>query len=235
MAQQTAHRDGRRRMRTQRQDAGDAVGRGTARRLMQQAGVSVAGRRRRGPKTTESRHGSGVAPHLRERHCEVVAPQVAWCGEVTDIWTEAGGWYPSGRVDRYARQGVGWARRAPRDTPWVRKALERALGRRQPGAGLRHQSDRGAQSARQADRGMLSAQGLACSRRGKGECFDKAVAERFFGSLKGERTSKRYDRTRQAARDDLIDSIEMFYNRWRQHSSLGSVSPNAYEKIVRAA
>jgi putative transposase len=235
IAQQTAHSYGSRRMSKQLQDEGYAVGRGKARRLMKQAGVSVEGRRRRGPKTTDSRHGYGVAPNLLERHFDVAAPNVAWCGDVTYIWTEEGWLYTSVLVDLYSRKVVGWAMSEHLDTQLVRKALEMALGRRQPGAGLIHHSDRGSQYASHAYRGILSAHGMACSMSGKGECLDNAVAERFFGSLKGERTSKRYYRTRQEARDDIIDYIEMFYNSWRKHSYLGYVSPNAYEKIVRAA
>ena len=108
-----------------------------------------------------------------------------------------------------------------------------ALGRRQPDVGLMHHSDHGSQYASHASRGMLSDHGMACSMRGKGDCLDNAVAERFFGSLKRERTSKRYYVTRQAARADIIDYLEMFYNSWRKHAYLGYVSPNAYEKIAR--
>jgi transposase InsO family protein len=93
-----------------------------------------------------------------------------------------------------------------------------------PEAGLIHHSDRGSQYASHAYRGILADQGIACSMSGKGDCLDNAVAERFFGSLKRERTSKR-----------IIDYIEMFYNSWCKHSYLGYVSLNAYEKIVRAA
>jgi transposase InsO family protein len=121
------------------------------------------------------------------------------------------------------------------DTPLVTDALEMALGRRQPDAGLMHQSDRGSQYASHAYRGLLAEHGLECSMSGKGDGLDKAVAERFVGSLKRERTSERYYRTRQEARDDIIDYIEMFYNRWRKHLYLGYVSPNEYEKIARVA
>ena len=121
------------------------------------------------------------------------------------------------------------------DTQLVMDALEMALGRRRPPIGLVHHSDRGSQYASHAYRALLADHGMTCSMSGKGDCLDNAVAERFFGSLKRERTSKRSYRTRQEARDDVIDSIEMFYNSWRKHSYLGYVSPNAYEKIARAA
>ena len=234
ISEKTHHRDGSRRMTKQLQDEGYEVGRFKVRRLMKQAGVSVEGRRR-GPKTTDSRHGYGVAPNLLERHFDVMAPNVAWCGDITFIWTEEGWLYTSVLVDLYSRKVVGWAMSDHVDTPLVADALEMALGRRQPEAGLMHHSDRGSQYASYAYRGLLAEYGIACSMSGKGDCLDNAVAERFFGSLKRERTSKRYYRTRQEARDDVIDYIEMFYNSWRKHSYLGYVSPNEYEKIARAA
>ena len=92
IAEKTHHRSGSRRMTRQLQDEGYEVGRFTVRRFMQQAGVSVEGRRRRGPKTTDSRHGYGVAPNMLERNGDVMAPHVAWCGDITSLWTEEGWW-----------------------------------------------------------------------------------------------------------------------------------------------
>ena len=96
-----------------------------------------------------------------------------------------------------------------------------------------HHSDRGSQYACHAYRELLAEHGIECSMSGKGDCFDNAVVERFLGSVKRERTSKRYYLTRQEARDDVIDSIGMFSNSWRTHSYLGYISPNAYGKIAR--
>ena len=121
------------------------------------------------------------------------------------------------------------------DTHLATDALELALGRRQPDAGLLHRSDRGAQYASHAYRELLAHHGIAGSMSGKEDGLDKAVAERFLGSVQRERTSTRSYRTRQAARTDRIDYIERFSNRGRQQSYLGYVSPKAYEKIVRAA
>jgi transposase InsO family protein len=235
ISEKTHHSYGSRRMTQQLQDEGDDVGRFKVRRLMKQAGVSVEGRRRRGPKTTESRHGYGVAPNLLARNFDVTAPNVAWCGDVTYIWTEEGWLYTSVLLDLDSRKVVGWSMSEHIDTQLVTGALEMALGRRQPAAGLMHHSDRGSQYASHAYRAMLADHSIACSLSGKGNGLDNAVAERFFGSWKRERTSKRYYRTRQEARADIIDYIEMFYNSWRKHSYLGYVSPNAYEKIARAA
>jgi putative transposase len=121
------------------------------------------------------------------------------------------------------------------DPKLVTNALQMAVGRRQPAQGLLHHSARGSQYARHAYRGLLSKHGMACSRSRKGDGVDNAVAERFFGSLQREWTGDRFYATRQAARDDVIEYIERFYNSRRKHSSLGYVSPNAYEKIAQAA
>ena len=235
ISERTHHSYGSRRLSKQLQDEGYDVGRFKVRRLMKQAGVSVEGRRRRAPKTTDSRHGYGVAPNVLARNFDVAAPNVAWCGDVTYIWTEEGWLYTSVLLDLYSRKVVGWSMSDHMDTQLVRDALEMALGRRKPRAGLIHHSDRGSQYASHAYRGILADHGLVCSMSGKGECLDNAVAERFFGSLKRERTSTRYYRTRQEARDDILDYIEMFYNSWRKHSYLGYVSPNEYEEIRQVA
>lgn len=235
ISEKTPHSYGSRRMTKQLQDEGYDVGRFKVRRFMKQAAVSVEGRRRRAPQTTESRHGYGVAPNVLERTFDVAAPNVAWCGDITYLGTEEGWLYVSVLLDLYARKVVGWAMSDHVDTQLVTDALEMALGRRRPPPGLVHHSDRGSQYASHAYRELLADHGIACSMSGKGDCLDNAVAERFFGSLKRERTSKCSYRTRQEARDDGIDYIEMFYNSWRKHSYLGYVSPNEYEKIVQAA
>jgi putative transposase len=176
-----------------------------------------------------------VAPNLLERHGDVEAPQVAWCGDLTYLGTAEGWWYTAVLLDVSSRQVVGWARSDHGDTQWVREAVEMARGRRRPGAGLLHHSDRGSPYASPAYRSILAEPGSACSMSGKGECLDNAVAERFLGRLKRERTSQRYYVRRQEARDDLIDYTEMFSTSWRKHSYLGDISPNAYEKIAQAA
>jgi putative transposase len=108
-------------------------------------------------------------------------------------------------------------------------------GPRHPAAGLLHHADRGSQYASDAYQDLLVAYGIVCSMSGKGECLDNAVAERFFGSLKREWTVRRSYTTRRGVSDDIITYIEMCYNSRRQHSYLGYVSPNAYEKLARVA
>jgi putative transposase len=114
-------------------------------------------------------------------------------------------------------------------------AWRMALGRRQPAAGLLHHADRGRHYASHTYQDMLATHGIVCRLSRQGECLDKAVAARFFGSLTRAWTAHRYDATRQEARDDMIAAIEMFYNSRRKHSYLGYVSPNAYEQCARVA
>jgi transposase InsO family protein len=235
IADDTRSSYGSRRMAKQLQAEGFAVGRAKARRLMNQAGVVVQRPKRRGPVTTDSRHGYVVAPNLLARQFDVAKPDQVWVGDISYMWTAEGWLYVSTLLDLYSRKVVGWAMSSRCDTPLVQDTLQMALGRRHPSAGLLHHSDRGSQYASYAYQDLLADHGIVCSMSGKGECLDNAVAERFFGSLKREWTAHRSYATRQEARDDIIAYIEMFYNSRRQHSYLGYVSPNAYEKLARVA
>lgn len=235
IAAQTRQSYGSRRMAKQLQDEGFAVGRTKARRLMKEAGVAVRHAKPRGPVTTDSRHGYGVAENILARQFDVAKPDQVWAGDITYVWTAEGWLYVSTLLDLYSRKVVGWAMSSHIDTALVQEALRMALGRRMPAAGLLHHSDRGSQYASHAYRDLLADHGIICSMSGKGECLDNAVAERFFGSLKREWTSHRHYATRQEARDDIIAYIEMFYNSTRKHSYLGYVSPNDYEKCARVA
>ena len=235
IARETRQSYGSRRMAKQLQDEGFSVGRAKARRLMQAADVSVRCPRARGPVTTDSRHGYGIADNVLARQFDVAKPDHAWSGDITYIWTAEGWLYLSVLLDLYSRKVVGWAMSSHIDTALVQHALEMALGRRLPSAGLVHHSDRGSQYASHAYRNLLADHEIICSMSGKGDCLDNAVAERFFGSLKREWTSHCNYATRQEAKDDIIDYIEMFYNSRRKHSYLGYVSPNDYEKCSLVA
>ena len=191
MHAETGQSDGSRRMAKPLQEEGVWVGRWKARRVMPPAGVSVRGRSRRRPQTTDSRHGVRVAANLLERPCDVDRPNTAWCGDITSLWTEAGWVYVSVLVDWYARNVVGWAMRHHLAVTLVADALHRALGRRSPAAGLMHHSDRGSQYACHVYRGLLADNGVQCRMSRQGDCLDHAVAERFLGSLKRERTTPR--------------------------------------------
>jgi putative transposase len=169
------------------------------------------------------------------RQGDVAKPEQAWAGDSTYIWTAEGWLYRSGLWDVYSRKVVGWARSSHIDTTLGSHALARALGRRRPSAGLWPHADRGSHDARHAYRNLLADQGIICSRRGKGDGLDKAVAERFWGSLQRAWTAPCAYATRQEAKADIIAYIEMFYNSKRKHSYLGYVSPNDYEKCALVA
>jgi putative transposase len=235
IAAETRHSYGSRRMAKQLQDDGFAVGRYQARRLMRQAKVTVQRPKQRHPVTTDSRHGYTVAPNLLARQFAVEKPDQVWVGDITYVWTAEGWLYLGVLLDLYSRKVVGWAMSQRVDAALVQEALQMALGRRQPAAGLIHHSDRGSQYACGAYQTLLAASGIRCSMSRKGDCLDNAVAERFFGSLKGERTLLRHYATRQEAWDDVLDYIEMFYNSKRLHSYLGYVSPNDFERLARVA
>jgi putative transposase len=211
-------------------EEGFQVGRYKVRRLMKDAG---GGQRRntRKPQTTDSRHGYGVAANVLDCQFDVTKPNVAWAGDLTYVWTQEGWLYVAVLLDLYSRKVVGWLLGSRMDVGLVQGALDMAIGRRHPEPGLIHHTDRGSQYGCHAYRDMLSQHGMVCSRSGKGECLDNAVAERFFGSLKRAWTSHRDYKTRQEARDDIIEYIEMFYNSNRNHSYLGYVSPNEYEEV----
>jgi putative transposase len=232
--QATGHSYGSRRMAKQLQDEGFSVGRYKARRLMKQAGISV-GRPKRRPVTTDSRHGYAVAPNLLARQFAVEQPDKVWAGDITYLWTAEGWLYLATVLDMYSRKVVGWAMSSRIDAELVQEALRMALGRRCPSAGLMHHADRGRPYACGTDQARLADNSIRCRRSRQGDGLDNAVAERFFGSFKGERTSLRHDATRQEARDDVIDDIERFYNSRRKHSYLGYVSPHAFDKFAVVA
>lgn len=225
---------GSRRMAKQLQAEGVPVGRYQARRLMQAAGVAVR-HRKRCPVTTDSRHGYAVAPNLLARQFDVEQCDTVWAGDITYLWTAEGWLYLAAVLDLHSRKVVGWAMSSRIDAALVQEALRMALGRRGPAPGLMHHSDRGSQYACGAYQELLAAHGIRCSMSRKGDCLDNAVVERFFASLKRERTALGHYVTRQEARDEVIDYIELFYNSTRLHSSLGYVSPNDFERVANLA
>src|SRR5262245_33752986 len=216
-------------MAKQLQAEGYTVGRYRARRLMQQTGVTVHRPAQRRPQTTDSRHQHGVAPNLLARQFDVEQPDQTWVGDITYVWTAEGWLYVSVLLDLYARKVVGWAMSAQIDADLVQAALQMAVGRRQPAPGVLHQTERGSQYAGQAYQELLAAQGLRWSMSRQGGGLENAVAARFFGSLKGERTAHRAYRTRHEARAEVIEYIERCYNSTRLHSYLGYRSPDEYE------
>jgi len=192
-------------------------------------------RRRRFRVTTDSRHSFPVAPNRLDRQFDVEGPDRAWGADITYLWTAEGWLYLAVVIDLFSRRVVGWALAEHMRVELVVAALAMAVGRRTPPPGLIHHSDRGSQYACHAYQAQLAQHGMLPSMSGKGDCWDNAPVERFFGSLKRERTDHVLYPTRNAAKTDVIEYIEMFYNSHRRHSYLGYVSPLAYETQAGAA
>lgn len=225
---------GSRRMARERRAQGHDVGRCRARRPMQEAGIEVR-RKRRFRLATDSRHRLPMAENLLDRQFEAGAPNRVWAADIADLWTNEGWLYLAVAIDLYARRVVGWALSDRIQAGLVCDVLRMAIGRRRPPPGLIHHSDRGSQYAGQAYRDLLREHGLTPSMSRKGNCWDNAPMERFFGSLKRERTDPRLFATRDDSRTCVVDYIEMFYNSQRRHSYLDYVGPMEYESKVNVA
>jgi len=221
---------GTRRIADDLREHGVACGRARARTLMSLAGVTVR-RRRRFKATTDSSHGLPVAPNLLERDFSAEAPDRVWAGDITYVWTREGWLYLAVVIDLFSRMVVGWSVGERITRGLVMDALCMGVGRRRPAPGLIHHSDRGVQYASSDFQELLSEFEMTCSMSRKGDCWDNAVAESFFGTLKTERVFLADYRTRDEARRDIVEYIEMFYNSRRRHSYLGNVSPRRFEEM----
>jgi putative transposase len=213
-----------------------ARGRKTSRkrvaRLMRHQGLQ-ARRKRRFRKTTDSRHGFPVAANLLQRNFQTNAPNRVWVTDITYVWTRQGWLYLAAILDLFARRVVGWAASETLETSLCLDALRMALKSRRPPPGLIHHSDRGCQYASHAYRRVLKAHGIISSMSRKGDCWDNAVAESFFGSLKAELVDEAIFAGRSEAHAALFEYIEVFYNRKRRHSRLAFVSPVQYESAFQ--
>jgi transposase InsO family protein len=205
------------------------VGRNRVARLMKENGIR-ARRKRRFRRTTDSRHSLPVARNLVRRKFEAPAPNRIWAGDITYLWTSEGWMYLAVILDLFSRRVVGWATASHLKTDLTLEALEAAIVTRLPGAGLVHHSDRGIQYASGRYRAVLASRGITCSMSRKGDCWDNAVVESFFGTLETELVPDDGWTTRAEARRELFDYIEIFYNRQRRHSYLGYVSPASFEE-----
>lgn len=209
---------------------GIPCGRVRAGTLMRLAGVSVK-RKKKFKVTTDSRHKLPVAPNLLAREFEVAKPNRIWVSDVTYVWTREGWLYLATVLDLFSRQVVGWAMSRRMTQELVMDAFMMAVWRRRPGSGLILHSDRGSQYCSHAFQHLLKESGAISSMSRKGDCWDNAVAESFFGTLKTERVSWRSYQTREEAKRDIVDYLEMFYNSRRLHSYLGYVSPRRFEEM----
>jgi len=203
---------------------GFRVGKARVERLMREHAIR-ARHKRRFRVTTDSKHNLPVAANLLARQFTPDAPNRVWSADLTYLWTDEGWLYLAVVLDLFNREVVGWAIKERMSADIVTDALTMAWFRRRPQAGLMHHSDRGSQYASEAFQAKLRDYGMRSSMSRKGNCWDNAPTESFFNSLKNERVHGRRYCTRREAIADLFDYIEVFYNRTRRHSTLGSRSP----------
>lgn len=229
LAESSRYSYGSRRMKIALNVLGFPVSRNKARKLMREAGVK-ARQRKKFKVTTNSNHKQPVFDNLLKRQFDVPQTDRVYASDVTYIWTQEGWLYLAVVIDLCSRQVVGWSMSSRMKAQLVCDALKMAVWRRRPQAGLIHHSDRGSQYASKAFRRLLKAHGVKGSMSRKGDCWDNAVSESFFGTLKTERVHHIQYKTRETARRDIVDYIEMFYNSRRRHSFLGYMSPKEYEE-----
>ena len=201
----------------------------TVARLMREVGVA-AETKRKFRCTTDSNHDRPVAENVVDRQFDPKATDRVWTADITYIATGEGWLYLAAVEDLYSRRIVGWSMGERIDSRLVVDALEMALARRRPGAGLVAHSDRGSQYASEHYQRLLAGRGITCSMSRRGNCWDNAPMESFFASLRKELTRGGSFATRAEARAEVFEYVEVFYNQVRRHSSLGYLSPNEYER-----
>lgn len=213
---------------------GERISRKRTIRLMQEAGLKARVRTRY-KATTDSDHDQPIAANLLQQTFTAERPNQRWVGDTTQLVIgESGKLYLAVIVDLFSRFVVGWAVSACNDRHVTLKALEMALKRRGPERGLLHHSDQGSTYASDDYQRVLGSRGITCSMSRRGNCYDNAVMESFFSTLKSE-LGERFESNGEA-KMQLFDYIEVFYNQRRRHSAAGRLSPAAYErKMTQAA
>jgi transposase InsO family protein len=227
-------RYGRRRMTPEVSEAlGQRLNHKRIGRLMRKHGLCSRKRRPFRVVTTDSRHDHPIAPNVIERDFAATAPNQKWLADLTYVRTDEGWLYLALVIDLFARKIVGWASSDSMPQELTIEALRVALGWRDPDAGLVHHSDRGSQYAAGDYRKVLAARGITVSMSRKGDCWDNAPMESLNGTLKVECVHGEHFRTREQARQAIIEYIG-YYNTERRHSSLGYVPPAQFERRWRA-
>ncbi len=204
-------------------------------RLMRGQALRARPRRRRLPFDTGERQIAAIAPNVLDRVFEAPAPNQKWIADFTYIWTAEGWLYVAVVIDLYSRRVVGWSMKADVTAHLVTDALMMALWRRGRPQELLHHSDQGSQYTSDQFQRLMDASGIVCSMSRSGNCWDNAAMESFFSSLKTERTARKIYRTRDEAKADVFDYIERFYNAKRRHSTIGYLSPVAFEEQAALA
>ena len=210
--------------------AGERCGENRVARLMHLAGIRAQPKPRRKPTDAGMRPEHSIAPNVLDRDFAASAPNHKWAADFIYIWTGEGWLFLAVVVDLFSRRVVGWSMQSSMTAQLVLDALIMALWRRGKPNELLHHSDQGSQYSSEDFQRLLSAQGITCSMSRKGDCWDNSAVESFFASLKKERVHRKTYATRDAARADIFDYIEAFYNTRRRHSTLGQVSPAEFER-----
>jgi len=212
---------------------GISCGKHRVARLRRVNGIE-AKRRKRFRVTTDSKHTEWIAPNLLNRRFQAERPNQVWVGDVTFIATRGGWLYLAMLLDLYSRKIIGWSMSNRIDKQLVMDALDMALVRRQPDSQVLHHTDRGAIYAADEYRAKLSAHHFVSSMSRKADCYDNAVAESFFSTLKNELMAGDIFESRDRARAEIFEYIEVFYNRQRSHQTLNYLTPEKMEARVVA-
>jgi len=208
---------------------GTVVSKNTVAKVMKEADLSAEIKPRFVPTTTDSNHDHPIAPNVLDRDFSATGPNQKWLSDITYIHTDEGWLYLAGVMDCFSRKIVGWSMDTKMPAQLVCDALSMAIGRRRPGEGLLHHSDRGVQYACDQYQQLLGEHGISRSMSRVGNCYDNAMKESLWSSFKREAVNGRRFKTIEEARALVFEYIEVFYNRKRRHSSLGYVSPESFE------
>ncbi len=208
---------------------GEHVCENTVAKVMKAAQIQGKAKRKFVPRTTDSTHQQPVAANVLDRRFAADLPNQKWAADITYIPTDEGWLYLAGVIDLCSRRIVGWSMADHMKTELVTDALSMAIARRCPGTGLLHHSDRGVQYASDDYQCLLQSHSMKCSMSGKGDCWDNAVMESFWATLKTELVNQQHFKSHDEARAAVFEYIEVFYNRTRLHSALGYQSPEQFE------
>jgi putative transposase len=199
-------------------------------RIMRERSIRGKGKRKFKPNTTDSNHNLPIAPNLLEQNFQCDAPDKIYTADITYIPTLEGWLYLAVVIDLFSRKVIGWAMDEHMPRHLVMNALTMAYWRRKPAPGVVHHSDRGSQYASHDFQALLKSYGMMCSMSRSGNCYDNAVTESFFHSLKVELVHDAKFKTREDAKAAIFEHIEVFYNRERTHSTLGYCTPEQFEE-----
>lgn len=225
--QRTRETFGPERLQAELSDLGIKVGVHRIKRIRKKLGLRCK-QKRKFKVTTDSRHSLPVAPNLLDRQFAVTAPNKVWVTDITYIATQAGWLYVAGVKDLFNGELVGYAMSERMTKSLVMQALFRAVSTKRPPPGLLHHSDRGSQYCSYEYRRMLRQFGMTASMSHKGDCWDNAPMESFWGTLKNELVHHRQYSSREQAKREITEYIEVFYNRMRKQKRLGYLSPTVF-------